>query len=55
MEKNQHGSHLHLVHPKKGGKVTVPHPTKDLDLKIVRSILRQAGLEPKDWLKGDLL
>lgn len=45
MEKNQHGSHLHLIHPTKKGKVTVPHPTKDLDPKIVKSILKQAGLD----------
>jgi predicted RNA binding protein YcfA (HicA-like mRNA interferase family) len=42
--KNQVGSHVQLVHPQKPGKVTVPHPKKDLDVKTVTSILRQAGL-----------
>lgn len=43
-EKNKRGSHLQLVHATKSGKVTVPHPRKDLDPKTVRSILKQAGL-----------
>lgn len=44
IEKNQRGSHVQLVHPTKPGKVTVPHPRKDLDPKTVKSILNQAGL-----------
>jgi predicted RNA binding protein YcfA (HicA-like mRNA interferase family) len=36
--------HHQFKHPKKPGKVTVPHPVKDLKIKIVRSILKQAGL-----------
>jgi len=44
VEKNQKGSHVQLVHPTKPGKVTVPHPRKDLDPKTIRTILRQAGL-----------
>lgn len=45
------GSHHHFRHPTKSGKVTVPHPKRDLhpksDLhpKTVRSIYRQAGLK----------
>ena len=35
VEKNQRGSHIQLVHPVKPGKVTVPHPRKDLDPKTV--------------------
>jgi len=42
--KNQRGSHLQLIHPLKSGKVTVPHPRKDLDPKTVKSILKQAEL-----------
>lgn len=42
--KRQRGSHIQLVHPNKKGKVTVPHPYKDLPLKTVNSILQQAGL-----------
>jgi len=39
------GSHVQLVHPAKPGKVTVPHPRKDLAPGTVRSIARQAGLD----------
>lgn len=39
------GSHVQLVHPTKPGKVTVPHPRKDLAPGTVRSIARQAGLD----------
>ena len=40
------GSHHHFKHPAKPGKVTVPHPVKDLHPKTLRSIYRQAGLAP---------
>ncbi|HDI7688865.1 type II toxin-antitoxin system HicA family toxin [Staphylococcus aureus] len=38
------GSHHHFKHPNRKGKVTVPHPKKDLPRGTERSILRQAGL-----------
>lgn len=38
------GSHHQFKHPTKPGKVTVPHPKKDLPPGTVRSILKQAGL-----------
>lgn len=38
------GSHHQFRHPTKPGKVTVPHPKKDLPLGTVRSILKQARL-----------
>lgn len=41
----QKGSHQQYKHPKKLGKVTVPHPKKDLPLKTRLSILKQAGLK----------
>lgn len=41
---NQKGSHCQYKHPTKSGKVTVPHPKKDLPIKTVQSILKQAGL-----------
>ena len=42
------GSHHHFKHPTKPGKVTVPHPKRDLHPKTVRSVYRQAGLkEPR--------
>ncbi|RJF78917.1 type II toxin-antitoxin system HicA family toxin [Rhodopseudomonas palustris] len=39
------GSHHHFKHPVKAGKVTIPHPKKDLHPKVVRSVYRQAGLK----------
>jgi predicted RNA binding protein YcfA (HicA-like mRNA interferase family) len=38
------GSHQQFKHPSKPGKVTIPHPKKDLPIGTVRSILKQAGL-----------
>lgn len=38
------GSHHQYKHPTKPGKVTVPHPRKDLPKGTVRNILRQAGI-----------
>jgi predicted RNA binding protein YcfA (HicA-like mRNA interferase family) len=38
------GSHHQFKHPSKSGKVTVPHPRKDLPMPTVKSILKQAGL-----------
>ncbi len=37
------GSHHQFKHPNKPGRVTVPHPRKDLPMPTVRSIFRQAG------------
>jgi predicted RNA binding protein YcfA (HicA-like mRNA interferase family) len=37
------GSHHHFKHPDRAGKVTVPHPKKDLAIGLVRSIEKQAG------------
>ncbi len=41
---SQKGSHCQYKHPIKKGKVTVPHPKKDLPIKTIQSILKQAGL-----------
>jgi predicted RNA binding protein YcfA (HicA-like mRNA interferase family) len=41
----QKGSHVQLKHPTKKGRVTVPHPRKDIPLGTVLSVLRQAGLD----------
>jgi predicted RNA binding protein YcfA (HicA-like mRNA interferase family) len=41
------GSHYHFKHPTKSGKVTVPHPRKDLPIGTVRAVLRQARLLDK--------
>lgn len=43
-EKAQKGSHVQLSHPIKCGKVTVPHPRKDVPEGTAKNILRQAGL-----------
>lgn len=39
------GSHHQFKHPTKPGKVTIPHPKKDLPEGTVNSILKQAGLK----------
>jgi predicted RNA binding protein YcfA (HicA-like mRNA interferase family) len=39
------GSHWHFKHPTKKGRVTVPHPKRELPIGTLRSVLRQAGLE----------
>lgn len=38
------GSHAQFKHPAKPGRVTVPHPKRDLPLGTLRSIERQSGL-----------
>ena len=38
------GSHHYFEHPTKPGKVTVPHPKKDLSKGTEQAILKQAGL-----------
>lgn len=39
------GDHQKFKHPKKPGRVVVPHPRKDLPIGTVRNIYRQAGWE----------
>jgi len=39
------GSHHQFKHPSKPGRVTVPHPKKDLPPGTLQSILKQAGLK----------
>lgn len=39
------GSHHQFKHPTKKGRVTVPHPKKDLQKGTENSILKQAGLK----------
>ncbi|HLY55514.1 MAG TPA: type II toxin-antitoxin system HicA family toxin [Stellaceae bacterium] len=40
----QKGSHMQFKHPAKPGRVTVPHPRRDIPTGTLRSIERQAGL-----------
>jgi len=45
-EVNQVGSHHQYKHPTKIGKVTVPeHSGKDINIYVVKSIMKQAGLK----------
>lgn len=39
------GSHLQFTHPAKSGRVTVPHPKRDIPLGTLRSIEKQAGIK----------
>lgn len=38
------GDHHHFKHPTQKGKVTVTHPKKDVPIKTVKSIFKQAGI-----------
>ena len=38
------GDHHQFKHPTKKGRVTVPHPVKDLPQYLVKSIAEQSGL-----------
>jgi predicted RNA binding protein YcfA (HicA-like mRNA interferase family) len=42
---NTRGSHHQFKHPDKPGRVTVPHPKKDIPAGTLKSIARQAGWE----------
>jgi predicted RNA binding protein YcfA (HicA-like mRNA interferase family) len=39
------GSHHYFKHPSKKGKITIPHPKKDLPIKTWKSIRKQAQLD----------
>ncbi|CCD83919.1 conserved protein of unknown function; YcfA-like [Bradyrhizobium sp. ORS 285] len=41
----QKGSHVQFKHPSKKGRVTVPHPSRDLPIGTLKSIEKQAGLK----------
>jgi predicted RNA binding protein YcfA (HicA-like mRNA interferase family) len=43
----QKGSHVQFKHPTKLGRVTVPHPKRDIPMGTFRSIEKQAGLKLK--------
>jgi predicted RNA binding protein YcfA (HicA-like mRNA interferase family) len=42
---SQKGSHVQFKHPTKSGRVTVPHPKKDVAMGTLRSIEKQATLK----------
>jgi predicted RNA binding protein YcfA (HicA-like mRNA interferase family) len=41
----QVGSHLQFKHAAKPGRVTVPHPKRDLPIGTLKSIEKQAGIK----------
>jgi predicted RNA binding protein YcfA (HicA-like mRNA interferase family) len=41
----QKGSHVQFKHPAKPGRVTVPHPERDVPIGTLRSIEKQSGLK----------
>jgi predicted RNA binding protein YcfA (HicA-like mRNA interferase family) len=41
----QKGSHVQLKHPERTGRVTVPHPSRDVPIGTLRSIEKQSGLK----------
>ena len=43
----QKGSHVQFKHPTKKGRVTVPHPKKDIPIGTLRSVEKQADLKLK--------
>lgn len=44
----QKGSHVQFKHSTKKGRVTIPHPKKDLPIGTVKSVFKQAQIE---WRK----
>lgn len=42
------GSHNQFRHPTKPGRVTLPHPRKDIPIGTLLSIYRQAGWDMKE-------
>jgi predicted RNA binding protein YcfA (HicA-like mRNA interferase family) len=41
----QRGSHVQFKHSAKPGRVTVPHPEKDIPAKTLRSVEQQSGVK----------
>ncbi|MDH0911776.1 type II toxin-antitoxin system HicA family toxin [Rhizobium pusense] len=39
------GSHVQFKHPEKQGRVTVPHPKRDIPIGTLKSIEKQSGLK----------
>ncbi|MBO7047626.1 MAG: type II toxin-antitoxin system HicA family toxin [Spirochaetia bacterium] len=45
------GDHHHFKHPIIPGRVTVPHPKKNIPAGTTRNIFRQAGIDLKGIIK----
>lgn len=43
-QKTKATSHRHFKHPTKKGRVTVPHPVKDMPIGTLKSIEKQSGV-----------
>jgi predicted RNA binding protein YcfA (HicA-like mRNA interferase family) len=46
------GSHEVWRHPVSGRKVTLPHHARDMAEGTLRAVLREAGIEPDDFLRA---
>ena len=44
-EVSQVGSHMQLKHPTKKGRVTLPHPKRDIPIGTLKSIEKQSGIK----------
>ena len=44
-EVNQVGSHKQFKHSTRKGRVTVPHPKRDIPIGTLKSVERQAGIK----------
>ena len=44
-EVNHEGSHKQFKHPTKKGRVTVPHPKRDIPIGTLKSVEKQAGIK----------
>ena len=42
---DQSGSHIQFRHSLKKGRVTIPHPKRDIPIGTLRSIERQSGIK----------
>jgi predicted RNA binding protein YcfA (HicA-like mRNA interferase family) len=47
----QQGDHVQFKHPTKPGRITVPHPVKDIPAGTLGSIKRQSGLTLREDIK----
>jgi len=45
IEVAQKGSHIQFKHPVKPGRVTVPHPKREISIGTLKSIEKQSGLK----------
>jgi predicted RNA binding protein YcfA (HicA-like mRNA interferase family) len=45
VEVAQKGSHVQFKHPQKKGRVTVPHPKRDIPIGTLKSFEKQSGLK----------